>query len=303
MKKVLIGVPTWQGHSYCRIEFIEKLLSIKKNSDVPTDIFIVWNGHRDENPRGVEEYEKAGFKVKRTIDGLGERGVDLLCRKQNMIREEFLNGDYTHLLMLESDNFPPDNVVDTLLSHNVEVVSALYFVNSAQSVVKGVNEDMKKQAKAKGMPTFDAAIVIKQVPIPTIWGIFNCEIFEHSRDTTTTAVRLWSLEDYINFKIAGKRLIPVFASGVGCVLIEKSVMINISFSAKMDDNIEQLTDFIFYHNAYSMGITSYCDIECLAQHRHFSGVDSVANFKKWFDKNNFQGFDTGENVINGQEGM
>ena len=285
--KVLIGVPTYSGHSFCRLEFINKLKKIKERNGA--DIFVVWNGERDEKTKAFDEYKEIG-KLRRILNTVGERNISLLAKKQNIIRKEFLDGGYTHLLMLESDNIPPDDVIDKLSSHNAQVVSGLYFINSSQSIAKPPPEVIKQEALEKGLPKFDMVFVIKQMPIPSVWSIFGCEIFEHSLDKTTDAVRLWSIEDYIRFQMEGKRLVPIFSSGVGCVLFDRDSISKIPFSDKLDmeGQDKQLTDFIWFYSAFKHGIECYVDIECLVSHKHFSGVSSLADVGKWFDPHTLQ---------------
>ncbi len=280
--KLLVGVPTYAGHSFCRLEFIEKLKTIKARHDA--DIYIVWNGDRNEKTSAFQEYKDIGCEVRRILNS-GEEGIAMLAKKQNMIRDEFLSGDYTHLLMLESDNIPPDDVVDKLSSHKVHVVSGLYFINSTHGIVKPAPKDLIKDGVKKGIEDFQAVMIIKQVPIPSVWSVLGCQIFEDTNNQSTEAVRLWTIDDYVQLKMDNKRLIPIYASGVGCILFDRYSMEKIPFNAKMaiKGQEKQLTDFIWFFNAYKNGIESYVDLDCIVSHKHFGGLNALSEINKWFD--------------------
>jgi len=287
MNKVLIGIPTYAGHSFCRIEFINRLIEIKKHSD--PDIYVVWNGEKNEDTQPIKDYENSGCRIHRILNNTDLSGMEMLVKKQNMIRKYFLEGVYTHLLMLESDNIPQINIIDELISHNVPVVTALYLVSVTQSMVKKVSGPIAKYLDDSNINDIDdsdigVVFVIKQTPVPSLWGIFGSDMLEHIGDKTTSAVRLWSLEDYIKYKSAGNRLVPVFSGGVGCVLFKKDAMEKIPFKCNSDiPNMKKLfSDFIWYYDAYNIGINCYVDLDCLVMHRHFDAFNLADQDKKWF---------------------
>lgn len=274
----MVGIATYPAHAHCRERFIDRLKEIAEYSSIkPYDIVIVWNG----NEEGLRDYEREGYRIVKVKENPTEAGIQLLARKQNIIRDKFLNGNYTHLFMLESDNVPPKNIIEELLSHNLQIVSGLYFITAVKNMVKDVGQAIKEMGKAKGLE-FDAAIVINQMPIPANWGMFRCELFERSEDMTTRSVRLWSLEDLIEFKIQGKRVVPIYASGVGCILFAREPMSKIPFS-HIGKHKGDLTDFTWFSAAYKLGYTPYCDIDMMVQHYHFSNIEALGDFKKWFD--------------------
>lgn len=277
--KVMVGVSTFDGHSYCRHEFVERLKEI-----VPKEqVYIVYNG---DDPSGFEDFKLDMYKTSGNL-----RGLDIMAAKQNMIRKEFLKkGSYTHLLMLESDNIPPKDVCERLLSHKKDIVSAMYFIKSTQSAVHHLSEHTKqalwREYEQKGSvgqaPDMDIALIIRQLPIPSLWGIFHSSLFAQK------AGRLWTTEDYINFKVDGQRLVPILSSGVGCVLLSRKVVSEIPFRVKdPDDPFQQFTDFLFYTEAREKGIQAYVDIDTIAKHLHVHFADEY-NSDKWFDTKTYK---------------
>lgn len=72
----------------------------------------------------VSLFLKSAKQFNALVDIVDSVGVDLA---RNMIIEHFLSTDATHLLFLDSDMLVPNNLVERLLSHEKEMVSALYF--------------------------------------------------------------------------------------------------------------------------------------------------------------------------------
>ena len=62
MSKVLIGVPTYRGHAYCRERFVARL------KELGADVLVYWNGPGE--PWGFD-----GFKVRHYIVGLRTSGL------------------------------------------------------------------------------------------------------------------------------------------------------------------------------------------------------------------------------------
>ena len=114
MKKVLISCPTAQAKDYCVDEFIEQIKSftyplydifILDNSPDENHVYKFWNN----GIKAVHEPFNGNFK---TFSGRKE-----LARHQNIIRNYFLNGDYDYLLMIESDVFTGESIIENLVSY------------------------------------------------------------------------------------------------------------------------------------------------------------------------------------------
>lgn len=275
----MVGVSTYDGHAYCRHEFVKRLKEL-----VPAEqVYIVYNG---DDCWGFDDFKVDHHKATGHL-----RGLDIMVAKQNMIRKEFLKkGSYTHLLMLESDNVPPKDVVDRLLKHKKDVVSALYFIKSMQTAVHQIQPNLKeimvKEYVRKGSlglkPTADIALVMRQAPIPSVWGVFQSSLFGK-------AGRLWSTDDYIHYKTEGISLVPIISAGVGCALFSRRILGEIPFRARDEsDPYQQFSDFLFYTEAISKGYQPYVDIDTLCKHIHVHYTDDY-NTDKWFDTKTYKG--------------
>ena len=252
--KVLVGVATYSGHAYCRKEFIEHTQKLACGSDV----LLVWNG---------VGFPKNTFPKDWTILNVsdeGLRGIDILEKKHNMIREYFLDHDYSHLFMLESDTFPPVMTIERFLDYDKDIISAVYFIKGEEKLlVKIPNTDYYKREYRQfaGREMF----VIKQDRIPSIW------IDDNGKS------RLGVLDDIL----PQRGLVKILAAGVGSVLIKREVLERVERFRIEAGEIKQFTDFLFYYDARQHGFTAYMDTDTIAQHIH--PVDEVSTSKKWFD--------------------
>ena len=52
-----------------------------------------------------------------------------LTNAQNLMRKKFLEGDYTHLFILEQDLIPPKDIIEQLLKHDKDVVGGWYYIS------------------------------------------------------------------------------------------------------------------------------------------------------------------------------
>ncbi|HCI54844.1 MAG TPA: hypothetical protein DFI01_02845, partial [Bacteroidales bacterium] len=182
LNNILIAVNTYDGHQYCREDFVKNLKEIQKYSGA--DVAIFYNGR--QMPWGFDGwpivyYEPSEF----------DNGISILCAKNNQMRDYFLNGKWSHMLMLESDIIPPIDVVNRLYSYHKDTVTAMYFIKTLMKDMVNMpiestwnvldNETM--QTKIITIPKGDNIMVIAQKFIPAIWGFFDGKS------------RIWEMED------------------------------------------------------------------------------------------------------------
>lgn len=119
--RILIGIPTWEGMDYILERFVENL---KKFTYPYYDILFV------DNSRGDDYFLKLkskGFKVIKVPWTKFSR--KRLTDSRNIIREEFLKGDYDYLFSLEQDLLPPKDIIENLLKHHKYVIGAPYKIS------------------------------------------------------------------------------------------------------------------------------------------------------------------------------
>ena len=230
---------------------------------IDTEVLVAWNGV--VKAWGFWRYKTEWYKPQD-----GEKGIDILCNKQNLLRERFLASDCTHYLNLETDTIPPENMLTDLIKHDVDIVSALYMIDTQEFQKFDLNSLPKKRGQIGEAvkESLDAGhsgvIVVRQKKIPTVWGIFG------------TKSRLWDLED----ALPQRGLVRVFSSGMGCLLIKRELLEKLNFKIQIGTE-QQFTDFIFHKEAYDLGYQAFVDTDIWCNHLHKDFDDQV--FRKWFD--------------------
>ncbi len=268
MPKVLIGVPTYAGHAHCREELVGFLHEADKDPDV--DVLIVWNGEAD--PWGFEDFEVQhldGFDIDLN-KALGENQSALqgiLVKKQNLLRQRVLDGGYSHLLHIESDVIPPSDALKRLLRHNVDLATGIYFVRAAQHMVVKMegNEFFERRLEELGK-TADTLFYSRVACLPAIWGYQSTSL--GGFDAPRLGHRIWTIEDWIDQRLKRKALVPIAASGVGCMLISRKVLEEVVFvsGAGKKGLTAGLTDYIFCSNAAQKGFQLFADPDLVCQH-------------------------------------
>jgi len=263
-KSVMVGISTYAGHSYCRQKFIENTKRLVGSHEV----VVLWNG-----PGKPRKLFPKSWKIKVVKEIEGERAIDLLARKNNIQRDIFLASKHTHFFMLESDNFPPVGTIERFLKHEKPVISGIYFIDAETKFTADIPNPSDPERRAYIAERYGAEhmgksmFIVKRDLIPSIWGI--------SGDGEG---RLWKMQDLF----PQRGLVKILASGIGVVLIERSVMEKFDFRIWDEPTqTEQFTDFNFYHDCYINDIPVYADTDIIANHIH--PEDEIAGRDKWFN--------------------
>lgn len=266
LNNILIAVNTYDGHQYCREDFVKNLKEIQKYSGA--DVAIFYNGR--QMPWGFDGwpivyYEPSEF----------DNGISILCAKNNQMRDYFLNGKWSHMLMLESDIIPPIDVVNRLYSYHKDTVTAMYFIKTLMKDMVNMpiestwnvldNETM--QTKIITIPKGDNIMVIAQKFIPSIWGFFDGKS------------RIWEMED----AFPQRGLVRIYSAGIGCVLMKRIVLEKCgNFEIRdISEEIQNFTDFLYFKKIHDNGFQAFVDTNTICKHEHYD-FDSFVK-RRWFD--------------------
>ena len=262
-QKVLIGIPTYEGHAYCRDEFIKNTIALAGSNDV----LVIWNGEGDPS-----KIFPANWKTQVIKQRSKETGLDVLIRKHNIMSKRIVSGGYTHLFLLESDVFPPTDAIDRLLKHDVDMVAAIYLIRFETHTVLNIPDNEMYQQKYEGTMAGKTVLAVRDQTAPVIWGLENEEI------------RFWELEDMMK----QRGLVRIFATGVGASLIKRKVLDLITWEAPAPEMGHHCDDFPFYYKAYHKGFELYADTNILCQHVHNYTKDGDFHEvkHKWFSTDN-----------------
>lgn len=259
--KVLIGIPTYAGHAFCRDEFIKNTVALAGSDH---DVLVIWNG--EGNP---SEIFPSNWKTQVIKQSKKETGLDVLVRKHNIMSNRTIKGGYSHLFLLESDVFPPIDTIDRLLAHDKDMVTAVYLLRAESTTVLEIPDNEIYRKKYNGTLAGKSAMCIRDETAPAIWGIENDEM------------RFWRLEDMF----PQRGLVEIAAAGVGSVLIRKEVLKRVPWATDGQEGSVHCDDFPFYHRArWDFGFILYVDTDILCQHKHDYSLDGdYAHVQqKWF---------------------
>jgi hypothetical protein len=133
--KILVGTVTNQCKDYCWEGFSKQLKGLQMQGH---DVLIIDNSPRLQPRKGFKtiHYKNYNNVIQRCkmvnanlpqenwVNGLMEITKDCM----NILKDEFLKGDYTHLFILESDVFIEKDTVERLLDMDSDVANFTYLM-------------------------------------------------------------------------------------------------------------------------------------------------------------------------------
>lgn len=231
--KILIGFPTSDKKDYCVDEFIQQI----KSFTYPLyDIFVVDNS---KDSKHVRKFWKEGIKA--IHEPLKGDFREELARHQNIIKDYFLAGDYDYLMMIESDVFTGECILEKLVSYaevyNAGVVTATYEID-------------------RGEPTLCLTSTVD-----------------------SRLVRSEKLLDRsLGYEIMGQGVIPLrkllsdpdaklTATGVGCTLFSRFALEDVNFRVDLSLNKRAFSDTFIFTDIASKGYEILIDSNIICEHK------------------------------------
>lgn len=182
----------------------------------------------DDSPDGQsvsKVFESEGIEcVKSKFD---ENIAQMLVVSRNILRKKVLEGEFDYFLQIEQDVIPPTDVIERLLSNNKKIVSGVFFNFSHQK---------------------DPSVIL-----PNHFCLIN------PNDKHTMITRRIAFDD-----LWPSRLIKIFLTGIGCILIHRSVLEQIEF--RVDKNLQAFDDVFFCRDAFTKGFEIFLDSRVLCLH-------------------------------------
>lgn len=223
--RILLAAPTSKHKDYC---FQEWASHVKMLTYDNFDVLIV-----DNTPDGGRYQQNVLSKKINSIHydpPKGESTYLCITKSQNEIVKYARMYNYDYIFMLESDQFPPLNVIEYLLSFRKQVVSLPYFIGQsfASKVLYNDIEDFGKNRLSKTM-SLDKAFM------------------------------QWN----------GK-LKRQFNHGIGCMLISKTVFKRFGFRMPVNNEIEAHSDVYFHEDLRNNGISSFVTEAYISHHENAS---------------------------------
>lgn len=230
-QRVLIGVTTYEKKDYIFHECMEAVYA----QNYPWfDVVIVDNGATLDY---VARLKRKGYKnVYHVNRGANSRVA--IAKSQNKIRELFLEGDYTHLLLVESDLILPKDSLTRLMNYHKPVVGSTYLIGT-------------KNVKVP-------CIFLDDVPKDGFTGTRPLGIKELQDGT-----KAYDGAEIKTFLNTGLR--QVHGCGFGCTLIERRIMKDTVFWTDSRFNNKH-SDVYFYLDMSRMKVPVFVDTDIMIPH-------------------------------------
>ena len=182
--KILLACPVSVYKDYILYKWID---SVRTELEGNFDILLVDNS---SNIQHFRKLKSMGINVIHTKPYVNEKLNETLSRCMNIILKYALDNNYSHLFSLECDIFPPADIIETLLNHNKQVVSAAYNI---------------------GTPFYRTLML--QVPFVTGEDTFDVKTVSPKEA----------------FEAITGQLIKVYGCGLGCTLIQTEILKDYQF--------------------------------------------------------------------------
>lgn len=246
MNKILVGTVTNQVKDYCYPEFAKQLKGLQM---LGHDVLIIDNSIRTQPRKGFKtiQYKKmkgilakcniinANLPRENRVNGLLEVTKDCM----NILRDEFLKGDYTHLFILESDVFIEKDTVDRLLDMDSDVANFTYLMNLERFEELSLCVQTTKDRRARMITP------------------------EAGRDLINNGVITLG-ETMLDDRM-------VTHCGYGCTLVRRKVLEKIEFVTRSNDkDIHSYPDSSFHVNVRKEGFTNKLNTDWLPIHKNLN---------------------------------
>ena len=222
--KILLACAINIVKEYCLYQWLDH---IKQLSYPFVEIFLVDNS---PNPAFSQKIRDLGFNC--VHEPPKERETrEYMAASLQRCQIKFLAGDYTHFFSLECDVFPPSDIIESLLKHNLEVVGTTYWTE------QGFNTRMQ---------------------LRTIYNS-HTDVKKHVKEYKSRFLSFEETQLFIDGSVK-----PIYANGIGCTLIERSVLEIIKF--RIDTEDIGYPDTFFHTDLFQSGIQNYVDTSIIPRH-------------------------------------
>jgi hypothetical protein len=235
--KVLIGTPHSEVKNYCFDDFLSRITNLTYNNG-EYDILIADNSKERKNAKKIMKAGVQSIFIKQKQKDIRQYIAD----SHEALRVAALKGNYDYLVHIESDIFPPLDVIERLLSHQKQIVAAPYFIDFGHN---------------------------SHLMIQDIEKIGN--IVRHTANAG---------EGHDILMMDGK-LKRVHSAGLGCIAIHKSVLQKINFRNMRGMQMYPDSIFAADCSAQGIGIYLDTSIMCRHENMSWSEVtDNVDSYLK-----------------------
>jgi len=240
--KVLVACPTYKGKDYCVHEWIAHIKDLKYSN---YDIFIVDNTN-DKGKHAKWMRDTFGIEVVHHFNKKAHL-AQMMSECNEIIRKKVIDEGYDYLMSIESDVFPPKNIIPKLMNHNRLIVSGMYQIGFREHKFPILQIVEPQGLNPDGTPHLN---------IRQMW---------------------WSeMLQFIDGTVK-----PIHGCGIGCTLMRKELLEKFKFRYEKD--IPTHADSWLYLDLQNAGVQAYVDTSILCKHLNTDWLKVYEERKKDMD--------------------
>lgn len=190
--KVLLAVPTYDGKIYCQDNWLEQVKSLTYKN---LDVLIIDNSKSLNNFEYLKEQTRDNANIEILYCKPSGSVKSSLNDCMQIIREKFLDGNYTHLFSLETDVFCPVNTIEYLLCFDLAFVGLPYFHGSGTRGTFLMSQDFVSAVDNR----MSDIMIPQKAFLITDGNLFKC----YQGGIGCTLIQRWVIEA-IPFRVAEK---------------------------------------------------------------------------------------------------
>ena len=232
--KVLLASPVNIVKEYCLFDWLEMLRTLTYPG---LEIFLIDNS---PTPEFAKKINSLGFNCGYEAPRAQEIRYVMLTSMERL-RVKFLSGDYTHFFMLECDIFPPPDIIEKLIAHDLDVVGTTYFTYQG----------------------YESKLQLRTI-YPFLKNYRNHTISHKVRYLTWPEAQMF-MDGQVK---------PMYENGIGCKLIKRWVLEKIAF--RLDPLDTGFPDSFFSQDLWRNGIGNFIDTTIIPRHRN-SNWNTIAS--------------------------
>jgi hypothetical protein len=224
LKKVLLAAPTSRAKDYCFNDWSKNV-----NKLTYSNLQVILVDNTNDNGEYARTVLSKKFKTVHINPKPGENSFSYITNCQNYIRHYALKNNFDFVFMLETDQFPPMNIIEHLLSFKKKVISCQYFIYQgfASRLLQFETEDFGRFRMSK-CSNLDKSFI------------------EWNGDLTSSK----------------------YQTGLGCILIHISVLKKINFRTETQNPESNHSDVYFHNDLMINNIPVYVTEKYIIEHRN-----------------------------------
>jgi hypothetical protein len=226
--KILLASTINVIKEYCLYEWLNH---IKKLTYPNLEIFLVDNSFLPSFSHTIRE---GGFNCFHEKPA-GREARYFMASSLERCRIKFLAGDYDYFFNCECDIFPPVDIIERLLAHNLDIVGTTYWTEHG----------------------YNSRLQLREI------YCLNIDFEKHEK---TYKPRFLTFEEAQMFMDGQCK--PIYANGIGCTLIKRWMLEKFKFRIGPDD--AGFADSFFHTDIWEAGIDNYVDTSIIPKHKNLN---------------------------------